>query len=109
MVARLDRRDPGSDLAHDPRALMAENGRELALGIEAQKAYRRRCGKPRRHDLDQHLARFRAIEVHSLYGQGRLGLPGDSRTSFHGDDSISEMLAILNSASAVAGNNKVKH
>ena len=76
-------RDAGADLAHDAGAFVAEDRRETPLGIEAGERVGVGVADARRHDLDQHLARFRTVEVDGLDGEFLLRLPGDRGARFH--------------------------
>jgi hypothetical protein len=70
MVARLHRAHPRPDLAHDAGALVAEDRREQALGVVAGAGELVRVADAGRHDLDQHLALARSIELHRRHLQG---------------------------------------
>ena len=83
VVAGLHRGHARADLAHDARALVAEDGGKLALRIEARERVGVGVADAGRHDLDQHLAGLRAVDVDRLDGERLVGLPGDGGASFH--------------------------
>jgi hypothetical protein len=68
---------PGADLAHDARALMAEDRRELAFGIEARERVGVGVADAGRHDLDQHFAGLRPADLDGLDGERLVRLPGN--------------------------------
>ena len=78
MVADLQRRHARADLAHDAGALMAEDRRELAFGIQPRQRIGVGVADAGRHHLDQHLARLRAIQsIVSMVS----GLPASQATA----------------------------
>ncbi len=74
MIARFKACDPLADLDHHARALMAEDCGENPLRIIARTGELVRVTDPRGLDLDQNLARARAVEVdfHDLQRLARL-------------------------------------
>jgi hypothetical protein len=84
VVADLHRGDSGPDLADDPGAFMAEDRRKDSLRILALQRVGVGVADPGRHDLDQHLARLRAIEVDLVDLQGLVRSDGDRGAGLHG-------------------------
>ena len=72
------------DLADDPGALMAEDRGEDALGILALERVGVGMADAGRHDLDQHLARLRPVEVDLVDLERRVGRDGDGGAGLHG-------------------------
>ncbi len=64
VIALLDGGDAGSEIHHDPRALVPENHREQSLGIGARAGELVGVADTRRLQLYQHLAGLRTFEVH---------------------------------------------
>ena len=83
MVARLQAGHARADLTHDTRTFMAKDCRKLALGIEAGKRVGVSVTNAGRHDFDQNLARFGAIQVHRFDHQRRARLVCDRSFYFH--------------------------
>ena len=77
-------RHAGADLAHDARALVAEDRREHALRIGARQRVGVGVADAGRLDLDQHLAGLRPVDVHGLDGKRFSRLPGDGCAGLHG-------------------------
>ena len=86
VIADLDRSHARADLADDAGAFMAENGRELALGIKAGECIGVGMANACGHDLDEHFTRLGAFKIDRFDGQGSLSLPGDGSAGFHGSD-----------------------
>jgi hypothetical protein len=92
MVARVDADHAGADLADHARALMAEDRRKQAFGIEAVQRVGVGMADARRHDFDQHFARLGAFQV-ELDNLERLpGFEGDGGAGLHGQSSLSGAL-----------------
>src|SRR3712207_3051047 len=83
VIARLEGGHAGSDLPHDACALMAEDRRELALGIEARERVGVRVADARRHHLHQHLAGLGALKRDGLDREGLAGLPRHGGSGLH--------------------------
>ena len=62
---------------------MAEDRRELALGIEARQRVGVRVADARRHHLHEHLAGLRAFDADGLDGERLAGLPRHGGPGFH--------------------------
>ncbi len=78
----------GADIDHDARALMAEDGGKEPLRIGAREGELVGVADAGRLDLDQNLARARAVEI-DLHDLERLsGGDGDGGAGFHGHGSI---------------------
>jgi hypothetical protein len=83
VVAFLHRGDARADVHYDPRALVAEDGREQALGIAARAGEFVGVADPGRLQLDQDLARLGTVEVHGHDLQGFACGNGDGGFGFH--------------------------
>ncbi|KRB86426.1 hypothetical protein ASE00_06905 [Sphingomonas sp. Root710] len=83
MVARLHAGDTRAHFAHHARALMPQHRWEDTLAVEAVERIGIGVADPRRHDLHQHLARLRALEVQLHDLQRLLRLESDGCTGFH--------------------------
>ena len=83
MVALPEPGHAGADLAHDARALVAQDRREEPLGIRARPRELVGVTDPGGHDLDQDLARFRPLEIDFDDFEGLARLEGDRRTCLH--------------------------
>src|SRR3954454_21499767 len=83
MVAGLQRGDAGTDLADGARALMAEDRREPALGIEAREDVGVGVTDAGGHQLDENLAGLRSFDVDGLDRERLLGLPRDRGARLH--------------------------
>ena len=81
MVARLQRFHAGADLAHHPRALMAEDGRKDAFRIGAGQGELIGVANAGCLDLDQHLALAGALQLDRRYFKWLAGL--DSQCGAH--------------------------
>ena len=66
MVAGFQRGHAGADLAHDAGALVTENRREQAFRVGARQRVGVGVADAGGHDLDQHLAAFRAFDLDGL-------------------------------------------
>ena len=84
MVALLHGCDARADFAHDAGALMAQDAREHALGIEPVEGVGVGVADAGGHDLHQHLARLGTLEVELDDLQRLLGFEGDGGPSLHG-------------------------
>ena len=74
----------GADLAHDPGALVAEDGGELALGVETRKRIGVGVADAGRHHLDERLAGLGAADFDGLDAERLVGLPSDGGARLHG-------------------------
>ena len=83
MVADRDAGHPGPDLADDPRAFVAEHAREQSLRVEPVERIGVGVADAGRHDLDQHLAGARAVEVELDDRERLLGGEGDAGAGLH--------------------------
>ena len=83
VVALLQGYDPGPDIDHDARALMAEDHREEALRIAAGARELVGMADARCLDLDQHLAELRPFEVDGLDFELLAGLVADRCLCLH--------------------------
>ncbi len=83
VVADLDGSYAGADLADDPCAFMAENGGELALGIEAGERVGVGVADAGRHHLDEHFARLWSPDLDRFDRQRLVGFPGDGGARTH--------------------------
>ena len=83
MVALFQRRHAGADIDHDPRPLMAEDGREKTFGIGAGAGEFVGVADPTCLDLDQHFPSPGTFQVHRLDHQGLSGGIGDGGSCFH--------------------------
>ncbi|MNK62832.1 hypothetical protein D3C87_820220 [compost metagenome] len=83
MVALLDRGDARSDIHHDARAFMAENGREQAFRIRARQGEIVRMADAGRLDLDQHFAGAGAFELNGHDLKRFSGLNGNCGANVH--------------------------
>jgi hypothetical protein len=83
VVAGAKSGDARADLAHDARALVAEDRREQALGVVAREREPVGVADARGLDLDEDLAGLRPFEVDGLDRQGRARFPGDGSTCLH--------------------------
>ena len=83
VVAGRDVVTPGADLAHDARALMAEDEGKMPFAVEPVERVGVGVADAGRHDLDQHLARLRPFEVELDDLERLLGLEGDGGAGFH--------------------------
>ncbi len=88
MVADLHGRDAGADLAHDAGALVAQDGREFALGVESRQRVGVGVADARRHVLDENLAGLRPRDLDRFDGERLVGGPGDGGTGFHGGSRV---------------------
>ena len=70
MVAFLQGGDPGSDINHDARALMAKNGREDAFRVSARQGVVVGVANPGGLDLDQNFTEFWTFKVDGFDGEG---------------------------------------
>ena len=93
MVADRDRGHARANLAHYARAFMAENRREQPLAVEPVQRVGIGMADARRHDLDQHLAGARPLEVDLDDFQRSLGFKGDGGTALHTGILLSRSLA----------------
>ncbi len=84
VIAGLQRGDAGADLAHDAGAFVAEDGREDAFRVGARQRVGVGVADAGRHDLDQHLAGLRALDVDDLDGERLARLPGNGCADLHG-------------------------
>ena len=71
MVAALQGRDAGTDIDHDTRAFVAQDRGENAFRVGARAGELVGVADPSRLDLDEHLARSRAVELHGLDAERR--------------------------------------
>jgi hypothetical protein len=84
MIAGLQRGHALAHLQHDARALMAEDRGEQPLGVRARKREVVGVADAGGLDLDQNLARLRAVEVHVHDFQRFSGFKGHGGTCAHG-------------------------
>ena len=83
MVADRDAGDAGADLADDAGALVAEDAREQPVRIEPVEGVGVGMADAGRHDLDEHLAGARAVEVDLDHLERLLGGEGDGGAGLH--------------------------
>src|SRR5262245_1629620 len=83
MIAELQGRDAGADLAHDAGAFMTENRRKQAFWIGARQCAGVCVADAGRLDLDQHLARFWTFDVDGFDVEWCAGLPRNRGTGLH--------------------------
>jgi tetratricopeptide (TPR) repeat protein len=84
MIARRHGRDAAPHFAHDPCALMAEDGGKEAFGVKTIERVGVGVADAGGLDLDQHLAGARALQVDGFDGQRGAGLPGHGCAGLHG-------------------------
>ena len=83
MIARLDRRHAGTDLANDPRALVPEDRRKDSFAVESIERVGVGVADPGRLDLDEHLTGLWAVDVQFDDFKRLLGLESDSGARLH--------------------------
>ena len=83
MVARLEAADPGADLADDAGTLMPQDRREHAFRISARQGKCIGVADAGGHDLNQHLASARAVEIDLHDFKGLAGFNGNCGTGLH--------------------------
>ncbi len=83
MIAGLNAGDPRADLAHDPRAFVSEDRGEDALAVEPVERVGVGMADAGGHDLDQHLARLRPLEIDFDDLEGLLGFEGYGGAGLH--------------------------
>jgi hypothetical protein len=88
MVIPLQRSDAGPDLADDACALVPENRRKLALGIETGKSVSVGMADAGRHDLNEHLSGLRPFKADGFDGQRLSRFPGHCGSGFHDNLSL---------------------
>src|SRR6516164_7335259 len=84
MIARLHRVHARADLADDPGAFVAENGREDSLAVEAVERIGIRVTDARRLDLDQNFAGLRSFQIELDDFQRLLCFESDGGACLHG-------------------------
>ena len=92
MIAHFQRGHAGAYFHHNTRPLMAHNGREQAFRISAGDGEFIGVANARCLDLDQHLAEFRALQIHLDDFKGTAFFKGDSGAGFHGAFSVGMVL-----------------
>ena len=83
MIAGRHAAHTGAGLQHDPRALVAQNGRECAFRIVAGERKRIGMADPRGLDLDQHFAGAGSVQIDLHDFEGFSRLQGDCCVCFH--------------------------
>jgi hypothetical protein len=83
VIAFLHAGHATSDIDHDARALMAENGRKQPLGISARQREFVGVANAGRFDLDQNFAVTGSIELNGGDFQRLTSFNGDGGTNFH--------------------------
>jgi hypothetical protein len=83
VVALLERHHARPDIDDHARALMAEDHREQPLGIAARAGELVGVADARRLDLDQHLAKLRALEIDGFDDEFFPGLVTDRSLGLH--------------------------
>ncbi len=83
VIAHLQAGHAGAHLGHDTRALMAEDCGEDALGVGAGEGEFVGVADAGGLDLDQHLARAWAFDVHRLQAERLARLAGHGGTDLH--------------------------
>jgi len=83
VIARLDRFHPRPDIADDAGALMAEDRRKQAFRIRARPSELVGVANSGRHDLDQHLAFARPLELNGGDLERLTGLECDGGFHVH--------------------------
>jgi hypothetical protein len=83
VVADRYRGDAGADFAHDPGAFMAEDRREDALAVLALQRIGVGVAHARGHDLHQHFAGARPLQVDLVDLERLVGGDGDGGSGLH--------------------------
>ena len=83
MIADRDRGHPRANLAHHPGALMPQDRRKQPLAVQPVQRVGIGMANPRRHDLDQHLAGARPLQVDLDNLQRALGFECNGGTALH--------------------------
>ena len=83
MVADRDAGNAGADFADDTGAFMAEDRREQAFAVETIERIGIGVADAGRHDLDQHLAGARAVEIDLDDFERRFRCKGDGGAGLH--------------------------
>ncbi len=84
MVALFQGGHAGSNIDHDPRTLMAQNGWKRAFGVIAAAGELVRVTNARRLDFHQYFACTRSFQIDLFNAQWFSSLKGNSGTGFHG-------------------------
>jgi hypothetical protein len=85
VVAFLQRSGAGADIDHDARAFVARDGGEDAFGVSTAQGEVFGMADAGAFDLNDHLTKLGALQVHGFNGQGLAGLPGQGGFGFHNE------------------------